>query len=350
MKKVIYSLAFLVFVILAAHVARPAGPATAPARQSAAPAQPKTPEVAPPAVSDACKADVQTGEALLAKDDDESYKNAAHVFKKAIETQYDCVPALIGYSQAITLGRGFDMSGEEYAEAYAYISRALVLDPQNARAYWVMADLMRHTNRPLIAARLADRSLTINPDDPWAHYVLASAVMSLKPEVAVIEFEKALKLKPDWQRASLNLAATYMSGGQFKKAERQLMTQLKADPTNVRAITNLGITHFRMGSLELADGDFKKALKYDPNFSMALKGLGDTALARKDYQTAVNSYKRYLDAFPADGQVWALLGQAQEGLKDYAAARISYGKTLNYNPKDAETQKRLDALPAASPQ
>lgn len=272
------------------------------------------------------------------------------IFKKALETQYDCVPALVGYAQAITLGSGFNITREDYTEAYEYVARALVLDPENARAYWVMADLMRHSNRPLVALMLAERSLAINPNDPWAHYVLASAAMDLEPVLAVTEFEKALKLKPNWQRAYLNLAATYISNGKYKEAEKQLLLELKSDPMNVRALTNLGIARFRMGNLPQAREDFEKALKFDPNFAIALKGLGDVTLAQKDYPAAINSYKKYLDIIPADGQVWALLGQAQEASGDTAGAKASYGKALQYNQNDSETQKRLQALPAANPQ
>lgn len=354
MNKVIFSIVFTLHLIgwsllVLPHAAAAKGGAPSPAQQSATPERPRAPEVISPAVSDACKAEAQKGEALLAKDDDESYKGAAHAFKKAVEAQYYCVPALIGYAQAITLGRGFDLSMEEYNQAYVYVTRALVLDPQNARAYWVMADLIRHTNRPLIAARLADRSLSINPDDPWAHYVLASALMGVKPEIAAGEFEKALKLKPGWQRAYLNLAATQIGAGNYKEAEKALLAELKTDPDNVPALTNLALARQRMGNLKLAEENFRTALKYDPNFPNALKGLGDLALANKDYQTAINCYKKYLDRFPNDARVWALLGQAQEGSKDYAGARASYGKALEIDPKDSETQKRRDALPAANP-
>ncbi len=306
---------------------------------------PGPPKIKVPEVTDACRSEMELGNQLLAKEDTESYHAAAESFRIAVEAQYNCVPALIGYTQAVTLGKGFQITMDEYMRAYEYISRALVLDPRNSRGYWVMADLMRHTNRPQMAIVLADRSLVINPDDPWGHYVLGSTVIGIDTKLAIEEFEKSLALRPGWNAVRLNLAAAYITEGMLKKAREQLELYLEVKPDDEKALTNIGIVHYMLGDMEQAGKDFARALEIKPGFPHALKGLGDVYLAGKEYSRAAELYLQFLDMQPRDVVVLIQLGKARHGMGDVEKARESYRKALALSPGDEEAKRLLEALP-----
>lgn len=299
----------------------------------------------PPQVSDACKAELVRGDELAARDDMHSYEGAMESYRKAIDAQYDCVPALIGYTLAVVSAHPDRLTIAEYREAYEYIARALVLDPNNARGYWVMANLMRVAGRPLKAIALLERSINLNPQDPMAYFVLGSVLIGQDNENSIKILKRALELNPELKKAKHNLATVYILTGKFKEAERLLAELVSANPTDVFAITNLGVARFSLGNLSLAEENFNKAIQLNPAQPQAFKGLGDVKMAKKEYTAAADAYKKFLDLVPNEATVWFLLGQAQEGMSDYSAAAQSYRKALELEPEFQEAKKRLESLP-----
>lgn len=299
----------------------------------------------PPAVTDACKAELERGDELASRADMYSYEGAAESYRKAIDAQYDCIPALLGYTFAIVSAHADRLTIAEYREAYEYIARALVLDPNNAKAYWVMANLMRMAGKPLKAIALLERSINLNPQDPMAYFVLASVLLGQDNDNAIKILKKALELDPNLKKAKHNLGGAYILTGKFKEAEKLLVEIVNADPTDYFAITNLGIARFLLGNLNSAEENFKKAIQLNPAQPQSFKGLGDVKMAKKEYAEAAEAYKKFLDLVPNEANVWFLLGQSQEGMNDYASAEQSYRKALELEPDFQDAKKRLESLP-----
>lgn len=298
-----------------------------------------------PPITEACKAELTRGDELLERADMHSYEGAAESYRKAIDAQYDCVPALIGYTFAIISAHPNRLTIAEYREAYEYIARALVLDPNNAKAYWVMANLMRVVGKPLKAIALLERSINLNPQDPMAYFVLGSVLIGQDNENAIKILKKALELNPDLKKARHNLAAAYILTGKFRDAEKLLAELVANNPTDDFAITNLGVARLSLGNLNSAEELFTKAIQLNPAQPQALKGLGDVKMAKKKYAEAIEAYKKFLDLAPNEATIWFLLGEAQEGMTDYSSAIQSYRKALELEPNFQEAKKRIESLP-----
>jgi adenylate cyclase len=99
-------------------------------------------------------------------------------------------------------------SKAELTDAVTLSERALALDPQNARALWVLAAALvvrvfnHWSDDPAAdiarAEKAADAALAVQPDNSWAHYAKGQ-VYSVKRQwrPAITEFEAAIALDPN---------------------------------------------------------------------------------------------------------------------------------------------------------
>lgn len=293
-----------------------------------------------------CEQAMKAGLPLLDAGDDQSLDKAMKLFGGIIDKQSDCVPALVGYAQAINDKKGFNIEAAEYFIAFEFLARAFVLDPINAQAWWVMADLQRHIGRYDRAIELGKNAVMMAQDVPQAHYVYGSALMGYDMKMAQFELEEALKLKPDWSVAKLNLSAVYIHNKEYQKALSVLNSYIESFPNDIKALTNRGIAYLNLGKLAEAEADLQKALAANPRFGPALKAKGDLFAAKNDLPKAIESYKLGLITTPRDPGLWALLAEAQirSGLPNDAVT--SYEKALEINPQDVNLKKILDDLKA----
>jgi len=283
---------------------------------------------------------------LLESEDESSLREAMKIFGKVLVRRSDCVPALVGYARALNSIKGFGLEIADYYLAYEYLARALVLDPKNAQAWWVMADLQRHMGRYDRALALAKKAVEMAPQDHWAHYVLGSALIRVNLDEGIKSLEKALELKPGWVVVRVNLSAAYIQAGKFSEALKQIEAYLKAYPNNLNALTNRGVIYLKLGKLDKAEESFSKALEISPRFGMALKGMGDVHATRKDFARAIKSYKLALVSMPRDIALWVLLAETQLSAGLIEDAIAAYEEAVKLAPGSEELKKRLDELKA----
>lgn len=121
-----------------------------------------------------------------------------------------------------------------------------------------------------------------NPDDPAIFNSRGLAYYSLQQyEEALIDFDKAIKLKPDYVEALNNRSLIYFYQKHFELALRDLETALQIDPQNAESYNNRGLVHEAMDKKDLAQTDFAKATELSfmgegfANLGLATSKQGD---------------------------------------------------------------------------
>lgn len=93
------------------------------------------------------------------------------------------------------------------AAARALLRKAVAIDPRSAQAHSLLSivnTLRLHMSwaerRAITPAALASArtALALNPDDPWAHAALGYALIWKQPEDAIVPFERAIGLNPNF--------------------------------------------------------------------------------------------------------------------------------------------------------
>ena len=93
-------------------------------------------------------------------------------------------------------------------------------------------------------------------------------------ELAVSDYERALKLSPDSAEAYLNLGAALIYQESYGDALDALNTSIGLDPKDLyAAYYNRAIAREKTGDVTAAYYDFKKALELNPEFDVAARQL-----------------------------------------------------------------------------
>ncbi len=151
-------------------------------------------------------------------------------------------------------------------------------DPaRRARVHYDLGVDHLRSGRPEMAIVELERALALRPGDAWTHVALAEAYRQKEHRgKAEQHLREALRIAPGHQPARLNLSALYIEMNRFEEAIAEA-ERLVADPTFPapwRALTNLGWAQFKLGRLAEARTTFQRALDRNPQYWPALLDLG----------------------------------------------------------------------------
>jgi tetratricopeptide (TPR) repeat protein len=86
---------------------------------------------------------------------------------------------------------------------------------------------------------------------------------------AIEEFQKAIKLCPNFPDFHNRLATAYREKGMLEEAEASLRRAIQINPRYVDAYTNLGLVFYHRGEIQSAIANWEEALRIHPENNMA---------------------------------------------------------------------------------
>lgn len=148
-----------------------------------------------------------------------------------------------------------------------------------------------------------------------------------KPLDAIANFQRAIRVKPDYIPAHLALAYTYELIPNHVQAEAEFKRVLELDPQDATARYNLAFVYLNEQRTNEAREIFQQILTADPNSAQAHFGLGSTLAAEKHYDEAIREYNAAVKINPrfAEGAYFNI-GSAQARLKRYDEAIAAFLK------------------------
>jgi Predicted N-acetylglucosaminyl transferase len=219
------------------------------------------------------------------------------------------------------------------------------------------AKLNRHTE----AIKEFKKELAKNPDNANVHYYMGISYMKLKEyDQANYEFKAAIRIKPTFFNASLQLAVVSMTqavgsrkiGGReplvlekLLEAEEICRGIIAENPDFIDAYALLGEIHFSQGLFDDAIIDYKHALNIDDSFLG-----GHIALARLYMNSGKfdNAEKQCSDALskldPDNLQIQMLLSTIYERQGKYEEAVESLKRIIKKTPENVVARTQLGLL------
>lgn len=169
---------------------------------------------------------------------------------------------------------------------------------------------------------------------------------------AIVSFQKALQINPNYTEASLNLALAYNEIGEYKKGQEHL---IRAQQTTTRetktgllddvARAKLANMHAEiadvyrsLGEYAQAVDEYRRALDLKPNFPDIRTKLGIALREWGRLEEAVMEFERVKEIQPAYSPAGINLGIAYYSQGDLERARSEWLQVLKYNP-DHQTAK-----------
>ncbi len=188
---------------------------------------------------------------------------------------------------------------------------------------------------------------------------------------ALEDFNKAVRLKPDYPEALVNRAQAYLELGQYAQALKDCNKVIRLMPHNENAFNIRGNIYATLGQYQLAIKDYNRAISLNPDYANAYYNrgllyahkLGNNKLALKDFneaarlepdiveanvvkekafakpsqqKNAIKDFNKGIHLKPDDAKAFYNRGNAYHNAKQYQMAINAYSKGIHLKPDDAK--------------
>ena len=175
-----------------------------------------------------------------------------------------------------------------------------------------------------------------------AHTQRASVLLRQnKVAAAIAELQTAVRQKPAYIPAHLDLAYAYAENAQTDQAEAQLKQVIALDPKNDEAYYQLGRLYADHNRLSDARAAFNKVLALDGENAGTHFGLGYVAAAEHNHPLAVDEYRKALQLDPEFGGAYYNLGLSLAELHQYDDSIAAFLKERELSGDSADIESQL---------
>jgi tetratricopeptide (TPR) repeat protein len=186
------------------------------------------------------------------------------------------------------------------------------------------------------------KALEIKPDFVEAHNNLGNFLFQKgSVDEAIVHYQMALEIKPDYAEADYNLGNALLQKGNVDEAIAHFQQALQIDPDYADAHNNLGYALIQKRSVDEAIVHFQQALQIKPDYADAHNNLGSALLRKGNVDEAIIHFQKALQIKSDDADAHNNLGTAllQKGNVDEAI--VHYQTALQIKPDFAEAHKNL---------
>jgi len=143
------------------------------------------------------------------------------------------------------------------------------------------------------------KALEIKPDYAEAHSNLGVALFQKgQVDEAIVQYQEALEIKPNYAKAHSNLGVALSQKGQVDEAIVQYQGALELNPNDADAYTNLGVALLKKGQVDEAMVQYQKALEINPNYAEAHSNLGVVLFQKGEVDEAIAQFQEALRLKP----------------------------------------------------
>jgi len=153
---------------------------------------------------------------------------------------------------------------------------------------------------------------------------------------AIVDFNQAIKLKPDFVEAYSNRGIAYGRQGNSTQAITDYGQALKLKPDAAKVYYNRGNAYGRQGNSTQAIADFTQALKIEPDYALAYNNRGNAYATQGNSTQAIADFTQALKIEPDDALAYNNRGNAYTTQGNFTKAIADYTQALKIEPKFAE--------------
>jgi putative PEP-CTERM system TPR-repeat lipoprotein len=263
------------------------------------------------------------------------YDSATEYLDRASEL----APNVASVKAQLALGR---IASGQMEQAVDDLKSAVDLDQNLLQADVMLVLALIHQKKPGEAIAAAEKLKDKMPGDPMPHNLLGAAYMAEgNADKAREHWLQALKLKPEYATAALNLAKLELSGNNPDGAVQRYQQILKHDPKNLAA-------HLGLAQIAEMRKDFDSMEKYlaearekNPGALPPAVALSRYFLARGKSLQAIEVARNTLADNPDHPLALQSLGLAQMANGQGASAVVTFRKLVSKVPNNPEYRHQL---------
>lgn len=235
---------------------------------------------------------------------------------------------------SLTVSQVFEMALKSYSEgkfgqAEKTCLKLLSADPSSAVALNLLAVIYMARGRHQLALVNYDKALALRPDftEGWSNRGALLKSMG-RADDALDSFDRALALQADHVSVRTNRAALLQELGRHQEALADYDRVLAQQPDSPALLNNRGIVHHELGRFAEAVADYDRALASQPDYADAWNNRGNALAMLGRYGEAFESYDRALALHPQHVDALTNRGDAARRLDRLGDALGSFDAAL----------------------
>jgi tetratricopeptide (TPR) repeat protein len=242
-------------------------------------------------------------------------------------------PSQTGHSDALHLLGVLKYQQGQNAEALDCIVSAVKAKSTNFLAWSSLGLVHSSLRQPEQALIHYNKALALKPDYPEALNNRGNVLRDLKrPEEALASYDRALAIKPENADALNNRGNALRDLGRPAQALASYDQALAVNPNSIEALYNRGNAFADLQRMEEALASFDSTLALKPDLVEALTNRGGALLELKRPREALASCDRALALRPGDPVALDNRGSALRDLGRTAEALASYDRAIEIRP------------------
>jgi len=254
------------------------------------------------------------------------YQTALNLLRDAIEIDPGSA-VLHGDVAEIALKTG------QVPEALDYINKAITLDPAYRPPYALGGILMGSTGKDLEAANYLRTAIKLDPSKEDAYLHLSVSLTRLfEYEEAATTLKTLVKLSPDSVLGYYYLGRTYSQMKLYRDALGYFSKALELRPEFDQAIIDMAATHEALGDYSKAIETYRRLLGQDEQRGAVLQRMTQLLIQQRRFQEALEFLHMSRDSGFGGQETARKIGLVHLELEQYEEALAIFGEMLAKDP------------------
>ncbi|MDH7499206.1 MAG: tetratricopeptide repeat protein, partial [candidate division NC10 bacterium] len=263
-------------------------------------------------------------------------ERAIESFQKALALQPDSPEAHAWLGRAYGhLGSILEREGKRgqdlLRQGMSHARKAYDLSPNRVDACLAMADLALLHFHFSEAKKMAESAWKMDPENPWAAYLLWKATDPENPESPLLK--KGLRPGSALAVAYLDQGEAFRRRGEPEKARQAYRKATQQRPPMAQAYFALASLCEEVGDQDQAIRELQEGLKIEDRLSLPYRTLAHLLREKGRQEEAILSYRRAIELNPGDFDSYLGLAKSDQATKSYEEALAALRQALSLNPQ-----------------
>jgi len=238
-----------------------------------------------------------------------------------------------------------DMAKARFKDAINQLRQTVDGQPDNVRAYVMLAEAHFRSNEPLLGAEALRNGIEANPDDiRIRHSLVQYLVRNRDLDEALSQLKRIQEVDPKDERAIVLEGDVRMMQRDLAKAEEAYRLLQEVNPESPMALFKLGQLYAVKQEFDRAHVFFDRALEKTPEAFEVIREKAGVYMAAKEPEKALDFVANQLEKQPENPLLYELQGRMHASLGDFEKAEASFFKATELQPEWLLPYYRIGAL------
>ena len=234
------------------------------------------------------------------------------------------------------------LQAQNWQNSTALLKHTINATHNNSMAHYVFGQTLDKHGKLDEAVLQYNKAIKIRPKFAMAHNNLGAA-LSRKGELkeAIYHFNEAVNIHPDYAKARNNLATVLLTQGKFEEALSHYREAIRINPEDECTRKNLANFLFNQGRTDEALSHYNKVLLFNPEDWDTHYKLGRILIKQDKVNEALNHFSEAIKLNPDFAEVYNEAGIILARLGQLNKANAFFLKAIQIKPDSIEAKNNL---------